>query len=554
MNNFSPEQVADLLRLAIVRSYGIPELQAQLKICQEILEKPMRVAVFGIMKAGKSTLINALFGVDEAPTGVQETTFNVSVFEYGQSGEVKVHYQDENRAPETRPESELKKLAVRDDSGNWEDIVGIQYIQVFREYEILKNFSLADTPGLCSTYGEDSDNAKRFIGRYDYKVAEATKQAAGSADAVIYLFGPKGLSLDDQKTIQSYQDSSAKKVEPINAIGVIARIDQLIGSRNEIDIFPIGSSSRSGNKKTPLAKGKEQCKIVMAEQARGLFYIATAVSAKLGWGAKTLTVDEWEILQGLASLSEDRMEELLIEDVDDFTTEETPDIPANITARGKVLQRLGQYGVWLSYQLIKNQGVAKPEILQQRLLEHSGLPELEELIVSHFGNQSYAIKLEQVKNRVASYWQGQGSNLTGENREIARKIVDEFDRLEQEQVLRELKLFGDVMSDRILGFSDAEKEEVKRVTGRYGASCAARLGFDSISSDRHQAVQSLDRFFTKELAEMQKLADERAIFWRKRANGRGRELNYTNAAGVLQGAYEAIKERLRESQRLLFGQ
>ena len=71
-------EVYSLLNNASRLCRDCPEAGELLKIIDELrgrLESPLRVAVAGIMKAGKSTFMNALMGADILYTGELETTY-----------------------------------------------------------------------------------------------------------------------------------------------------------------------------------------------------------------------------------------------------------------------------------------------------------------------------------------------------------------------------------------------------------------------------------------------------------------------------------------------
>ena len=57
----------------------------QLILASERLGQPMRLAVVGQIKRGKSTLVNALLGEDIAATGQLELTFTVSEFRHDET-------------------------------------------------------------------------------------------------------------------------------------------------------------------------------------------------------------------------------------------------------------------------------------------------------------------------------------------------------------------------------------------------------------------------------------------------------------------------------------
>src|SRR5262245_48959239 len=62
------------------------------------LDEPLRVAVAGRLKAGKSTLVNALIGRRVAPTEVGECTRVVTQFRYGSADRIEVVRRDGSRA------------------------------------------------------------------------------------------------------------------------------------------------------------------------------------------------------------------------------------------------------------------------------------------------------------------------------------------------------------------------------------------------------------------------------------------------------------------------
>ena len=85
-------------------SEGLREMRAR-------LETPLRVAVVGIMKAGKSTFLNALMGAGILCTGDLETTYTVCWFRYGEQPRLTICFRsgEEQEAPLT----DLERWSVR---------------------------------------------------------------------------------------------------------------------------------------------------------------------------------------------------------------------------------------------------------------------------------------------------------------------------------------------------------------------------------------------------------------------------------------------------------
>jgi 50S ribosomal subunit-associated GTPase HflX len=81
------DRVEDTLQHALTRTASRPalsDLHATLVQAQRRLHQPMRVAIVGLIKAGKSTLMNGLLGEEVAATGTVEATFNVTELRYAE--------------------------------------------------------------------------------------------------------------------------------------------------------------------------------------------------------------------------------------------------------------------------------------------------------------------------------------------------------------------------------------------------------------------------------------------------------------------------------------
>src|SRR3984885_10748404 len=74
-----------------------PDVADQVKQVRVRLTEPLRVAIAGRLKAGKSTLVNALIGRRVAPTDVGECTRVVTRFRYGPADRVDVVRRDGSR-------------------------------------------------------------------------------------------------------------------------------------------------------------------------------------------------------------------------------------------------------------------------------------------------------------------------------------------------------------------------------------------------------------------------------------------------------------------------
>ena len=157
--------VAALSQLAPLFAGGqgsLRDLHLLLLTAPTRLTHPVRLAVVGQIKKGKSTLVNALLGRQLAATGPLETTFRINEFRYGDREIAHAHYFDErlgrDRVEEV-PIPELYGLTVRDPAREAE-LRGLTRIVVDLPEPLLLSFDLIDTPGLSSIYVKDSKHPR----------------------------------------------------------------------------------------------------------------------------------------------------------------------------------------------------------------------------------------------------------------------------------------------------------------------------------------------------------------------------------------------------------
>ena len=136
----------------------------------------MRVAIAGRVKAGKSTLLNALVGEELAPTDAGECTRIVTWYRDGPTYQVFVHPIE--GAPAPRP-FERVDGAIQVSLGI--PAARVDHLTVELPSRRLREHTLIDTPGLDSLSSEVSARTLAFL--------EADGDGPARADAVIYLLG-----------------------------------------------------------------------------------------------------------------------------------------------------------------------------------------------------------------------------------------------------------------------------------------------------------------------------------------------------------------------------
>lgn len=136
-------EVNDLLNRTARLCGGVEEAEPLLNLTRELkarLEEPLRVAVVGIMKAGKSTFMNALMGKDVLQTGTLETTYTVGWFKYGKSPRLEIHFRDGEIME--APFSELSIWSVRTGQEKNDRLNDVKYVIIYYPSEILRKLSL----------------------------------------------------------------------------------------------------------------------------------------------------------------------------------------------------------------------------------------------------------------------------------------------------------------------------------------------------------------------------------------------------------------------------
>ena len=516
------KEVDRLLEDSLAQTANIEDLKnfhRLLRQCRHRLKQPMRIAIVGLIKAGKSTLMNALLQEKIVATGAVEATFNVNWLKYGESPALKVYFKNW-RSPETKSFAELKALTLRPEE-HQEYLFSIKYIEVTYPNPILKTFNIIDTPGLKSFYEEDAKNTQDFLKLHGDKLDEITNQEAANADAVLYLFS-QGLGKGDRETVEAFQGSLTSNTTPINAIGVLTKVD----------IY-----ATDPNIKDPLAAGKRVAsRLCQKSEVNRLFYTIYPICGLLAQGVQTISDRHWNILTQFLELPDKRFARLTRYVPKFLAQYEAEDVPISQADRTEIYQQLGLYGIIQAYQLLKS-GIDNKEQLIAELLKKTGVPELRQLILSHFGHRAFLIKLGKVLQDVSVAYFQQRSKLQGESLDILEAVTSKFDALQaREHAFQELDVLRSYYEDK-LDFDRQEQQQLLEVTGEFGIICRDRLGLGK------QAT----------VEEMLSVAKTRMRYWNQRANDyMGSDRNTIAAAQILTRSYEQIFYRVQKAKKYLY--
>lgn len=460
--------------LAYESNPAFKELIAELKEMRGRLDKPLRVAVVGVMKAGKSTLMNAILKEKILFTGTLECTYTVSWFKYGETPRLNIVFKDKKDGTKRDDQSaqfeELEKWTVRPKDTEKHIIDDVAYVEIYYPNEILKIMELIDTPGLKSTHVTDSQNTQDFLGqRLEEEADEISSERTSTADAVIYAFSGS-LDAKDAQVLQAFQESTGN-ASPINAIGVFTKTDLYWDCISDPDANPLEIVAGARERYETLTKDKLYTVISV---------VAKPVEMVCGLDEKT-----FDILDRLSKLGTAVLLDYLF-DAKYFVTEPADDcMTVSPEDRAHVNTLFGRYGIYIVTKAIQN-GITREE-LPEYLYERSGVNDASELILRHFGNRSYLIKVETMLRRIRL----KVSTIRIENHtdgDIVKTcdlILEEIEKIhENEHSFEELGVLQAYYKGEFVISEPEMAEQFFQITGEYGSHCEARLGFDGATDMR----------------------------------------------------------------------
>jgi hypothetical protein len=406
------------------------------------LDEPLRVAIAGKVKAGKSTLLNAMVGEELAPTDAGECTRIVTWYRDGPAYRVVVHL-GEGRS-ERRPFAR-RTGAIRIDLGR--PAAEVDHLEIDVPSRRLRAHTLIDTPGIASLSTDVSLRTMAFL--------EADEDRPAAADAVVYLL--RHMHGSDLRFLEAFHGDELVQGSPINAVGVLSRADEIGGCR--LDAME--------------AAGRVATRYQADERLRRLCPIVVPVAGLLGAAGATLREEEYRSLATIAAAPTTDVVALLL--TADRFTHASSAVAVDTSARRRVLARMGLFGVRLGVQLIRDQTVGSAEDLAAELTARSGLVRLHEVLDAQFTGRSRVLKARSALAALDAAIRGRTdpaiAALAAEAEEI-RASAHEF---------VEVRLLHLLRSGRVRGRPD-QLAEMERLLGGTGAEPAQRLGL-SLDAD-----------------------------------------------------------------------
>lgn len=187
------------------------EIKSSLDILADKVNTPLRLAIIGEVKSGKSTLLNCFAGGEISPTNVSEATASIMKISYSSSESAIINFLDGTCKNGSVSEifDELIKF-----QNNQEYFKNCKDVVVKRNMPGLKSLNIIDTPGL---------------GTITQQNEERTIEYFQDVDVVLWVFNGNYLGQTD---VNNYVRTVSNMGKPI--IAVINRIDEVDGDPQDL--------------------------------------------------------------------------------------------------------------------------------------------------------------------------------------------------------------------------------------------------------------------------------------------------------------------------------
>ena len=467
----------------------------QIRVLRSGLDEPLRVAVAGREKAGKSTFVNALLGLNIAPTDAGVCTKVVTWFSHGASQRVEI-------VPRSGARRDVP-LRLDEDGEALIDLGAepheIQRVVIRLPLDVLRDVTIIDTPGLASI-NERLSGATRELLFLD----QASRSASEKADALIFLMSPTILEDDRQALTEFKERFGGLRASAGNAIGVLSRADT-IGNGLD-DPWP-------------------EAELMAARQAQVLAGLVSSVVPVVGLLAESMShfrTSDMANLLALARLDPVVREDLLL----DARILLAVDCDVPVEGRQRLISLLGRYGLRRALEAVDG-GTSSAGRMARRLEEWSGIGAVQSRILGTFKARSDALRAAAALAglQTASY------ETDPVNRETLRWLRDEVERLELDPDMHRLNEIraGEVASAADLDLPAPLRLDIHRLLTE--TAPVARLGLS------HAATTT----------ELLTAAGEGEARWRRYASDPGTPLRLSQVADVFARSHSLLFEDFSNS-------
>lgn len=416
-----------------------PDVHAELERIERRLNEPMRIALAGTLKAGKSTLVNALVGEDIAPTDATEATRIVTRFRHGPSPKVTANHRDGRRSnvPIARAAGDQQRSLTFSFTGL--DPEDVEDLDVEWPAAELTDATIIDTPGTSSLSRDVSQRTLRLL---------VPEDGVPRVDAVVFLL--RTLNAADIALLKQIGELVGGSSGALGVIGVASRADEIGAGR--IDAM--------------LSARDVATRFTAEMDKTGICQAVVPVSGLLALTARTLRQSEFVALEKLAGVPSAELAKAMLS-VDRFVREDAS-LPVDAATRAALLERFGMFGIRISIAVL-SAGISDSVALADELLERSGLIALRDVIDQQFAQRSDLLKAHTALLSLRRFVQ---INPIFASRQI---LADIEPLLADAHAFEELRLLSQLRS-RPTTLTEDEMSSLRRLIGGSGTDAASRLG------------------------------------------------------------------------------
>jgi hypothetical protein len=439
-----PGRARALLAEATAAYLGRPA-HARLLSVGRHLDEPLRVAITGRVKAGKSTLLNALVGRRVAATDAGECTQVVTWYVNGEATSAWAY-------PRAGQPQHLVLLTSGDDAVL--DLGGrrpedLDHVRVEMRSAWLAQMTLIDTPGMGSLSERVGQRTRDFV------AGDAGQ--TGDVDAVLYLL--RHLHTSDVDFLEILHEAQSGRSTPVNAVGVLSRADEVGG----------GGGDAVDHARRVAADYRQDPRV------RSMLHTVTPVAGLLAEAAATLRAEEFNDLAALAAVSPAMTAPVLLSATRFVAPVKAVTLAA--PARARLLRRLGLYGVRMSLDAIRQgRDTLDRDGLAELLRERSGLNDLRRLLLTQFAERRDVLKAESALRVVDAV-------TRADPIPAAPHLRQQVERLRASaHELAEIRLLTQLRTGQVPAAPD-ELARMERLLGGEGTATLTRLGLPAGASD-----------------------------------------------------------------------
>jgi small GTP-binding protein len=244
----------------------LAEMRIDMQTIADKLVQPLKLAILGEVKAGKSTLINTLIGADVSPVDAKEATAAIISIHHREEPTGRIIFHD-GTIGEGTPD-DIRRI-MNEKRGDLAFFSRIKTIELGLPLPNLRKLHLVDTPGLATITRQNEETTTRFL---------------QEADVVLWVLNANHLGQSD---VEEALGRTAKMGKPV--IGILNRIDEADGDpgrlvdyvEQELGIYLQRVFPLSARQAHAAMQGKDHAKLRESGYLDLLGYLESRIEAKV---------------------------------------------------------------------------------------------------------------------------------------------------------------------------------------------------------------------------------------------------------------------------------